>query len=218
MLCVAGRMMTCAASTDKLNSSSEGRSGKPIDWAVTKKIRPLRNHKSPVMSKRIPSQLEAMAAKSEIRSVQRDSMAGRQTLFPQTIEILDIGGEGRYETAWNLNIRPQKTLGCRKGELIPNWIEGRSTAIPLADSSVRRVIMEQVPLNRKAVHEIYRVIVEGGVVELRHFYNSANHPHVWACRVIPGERTQSTISWGNQKLEETIFRSVKKSAHRPPQL
>ena len=71
--------------------------------------------------------------------------------------------------------------------------------------------------NRKAVDEIYRVIVEGGVVELRHFYNSANHPHAWACRVIHGERTQSTISWGNQKLEETLFPSVKKSAPRPSQ-
>ena len=165
------------------------------------------------MSKQVQGESEAIAEKSEIRSVQPGSTAGRRRLLPRTIEILDIGGEGRYETAWNLNIRSQKTLGRHKGEPIPNWIEGRATAIPLPDSSVQRVIMEQVPLNRKAVDEIYRVIVKGGVVELRHFYNSANHPHAWACRVIHGERTQSTISWGNQKLEETIFRSVKKPAH-----
>ncbi|MDG2013425.1 MAG: hypothetical protein P8J33_07965 [Pirellulaceae bacterium] len=162
------------------------------------------------MSEQSPSEIKTQATEWIGQSSQPEKTSDRRRDIPQTIEILDVGGEGRYETAWNLNIRSRKTLGSHKGEPIPNWLEGRSTAIPLLDSSVQRVIMEQVPLNRRAVREIYRVVVEGGMIELRHFYNSQSHPHAWACRVIRGVCSHASIPWGNQELEETIFRSVQK--------
>jgi hypothetical protein len=64
----------------------------------------------------------------------------------ETPFILDIGGEGRHPTAWNLNPRATKTLGPDRGEPIPRLIRGRGESIPLPDRSVDVVIVEQTPL------------------------------------------------------------------------
>lgn len=63
-------------------------------------------------------------------------------LFPITpIRQLDIGGEGRYPEAWNVNPRATKTLGSDAGHPIPNLIKGRAEAIPLPDSSVELILL-----------------------------------------------------------------------------
>ena len=58
---------------------------------------------------------------------------------------LDIGGEGRYADAWNLNPSAVKTIGPNRGQMIPRRIPGRADVIPLPDHSVDQVIMERTP-------------------------------------------------------------------------
>ena len=58
--------------------------------------------------------------------------------------VLDIGGEGRHPGAINLNRVRHKTLGPERGHPIPQLVVGRADAIPLADHSIDRVIIERI--------------------------------------------------------------------------
>ncbi|WP_145081850.1 hypothetical protein [Aureliella helgolandensis] len=78
--------------------------------------------------------------------------------------MLDIGGEGRYENAWNLNPRSLKTIGTEKGLAISRHILGRGECIPLPDGCVQQIMMERAPLRRAAVFEMVRVIVPAGTI------------------------------------------------------
>ena len=124
---------------------------------------------------------------------------------------LDIGGEGRYPEAWNLNISKIKTLGPDKGQPIPRWVAGSATAIPLPDSSVDRIIMERTPLTCVAIDEMLRILKPGGDIILRHFYGTGEHPHALARCTISGHVSSGQIYLGNQLIQETAFRAVSKT-------
>ncbi|WP_259631803.1 site-2 protease family protein [Stieleria sedimenti] len=126
------------------------------------------------------------------------------------IELLDIGGEGRYEIAWNLNPRSLKTLGPDKGVAIPRHILGRAECIPLPDRSVQQIIMERAPMRRAAVLEMIRVIVPGGTIILRHHAGSGHNPHVIAHQLIGADFSVQQITIGRQELQQTCFRNVRR--------
>ena len=123
---------------------------------------------------------------------------------------LDIGGEGRHAGAINLNRSRHKTLGPRRGEPIPRLIVGRADALPLADRSVARVIVERTPLSQAAVAEIARVLAPGGVVILRHVPFAESDRHALARRTLGGTARQRRRRLGEQWVQETRIAGAEK--------
>lgn len=120
--------------------------------------------------------------------------------------ILDIGGEGRYPEAWNLNPSAVKTLGTNRGLPIPRRIAGRAEAIPLPANSVQKVIVERTPLRSAALQEIARVIANDGIIILRHIRHPYYDPHSLARELLPGTVIMRICCLGGQELQETEFR------------
>lgn len=125
------------------------------------------------------------------------------------IELLDIGGEGRYENAWNLNPRSLKTIGRDEGLEIPRHIHGRAERIPLPDACVEQIIMERAPLRRAAVFELVRVIVPSGTIILRHNASSDRNPHMVAQQMIDAAFSEQQIKIGCHELQQTRFDNVR---------
>jgi ubiquinone/menaquinone biosynthesis C-methylase UbiE len=128
------------------------------------------------------------------------SHSGRPAEF-----VLDVGGEGRHPEAWNLNPSRTKTIGKYRGQPIPRHIPGRADAIPLADRSVDRLIVERTPLRTAALHEIARVIACGGTIILRHARSPVGDPHAIALQLLPGQVSRRMIRLGTQVVQETEF-------------
>ena len=122
------------------------------------------------------------------------------------IDLLDIGGEGRHPSAWNLNPSFHKTLGPLQGDPIPRHIAGRAEAMPLADNCVKCIVMERTPLRRAAVLEMLRVIVPGGKIVLRHCADGKFDPHAVAYELVLRPFDVSTICVGNQELQQSVVR------------
>lgn len=121
--------------------------------------------------------------------------------------ILDVGGEGRHDEAWNLNPRCVKTLAPGRGEPIPNHIPGRADAIPLTDDVVDLVIVERTPLTQAALHEILRVVAPAGSIVLRHAIVPGFDPHRMAKTVLSQQYEQQIVTINGRTLLETTFQS-----------
>jgi hypothetical protein len=118
--------------------------------------------------------------------------------------VLDIGGEGRYLEAWNLNPRTQRTVGERRGLSIPRLIVGRGESIPLADRSVDLLVVERTPLARATLLEMLRVAKPSATVILRHAVGPLGDPHRVALEVLPAPVRRRVITIGRQTVCETI--------------
>ena len=121
------------------------------------------------------------------------------------LPLLDIGGEGRYPEAWNLNPRPTRTIGPETGSPIPNWIAGRADAIPLPDSSVTRIVVERTPLNDEAYGEITRIAVTEGRIVLRHVRPPWSDPHRRAARLWGPPIRQRLTTLAGRIVQESEF-------------
>lgn len=82
--------------------------------------------------------------------------------------ILDIGGEGRYQGAINLNPNPLTSTTGEPDRIIPNWVPGIGDDIPLPNRVVDEVILENAPIGRRTLYEINRVSKSGSKVYLSH--------------------------------------------------
>ena len=129
--------------------------------------------------------------------------------------VLDVGGEGRHPQAWNLNPSPVKTLGNQRGQPIPRHLYARADAIPLADRSVDRLIVERTPLRAAACRDIARVIASPGVVVLRHVRSPIGDPHGLAKQIILGRVSQRDITLGNRIVQETVIRVAPAESEKP---
>lgn len=130
-----------------------------------------------------------------------------QTLRNRTKRItLDIGGEGRRAAAINLNRSRHKTLGPNRGTVIPRLIVGRADAIPLADRSVARVVVERTPLSPAALAEIARVILPGGVVLLAHVPLEKEDRHARAIGALAGPVRRRSARLFGQTVQVTRIR------------
>lgn len=139
--------------------------------------------------------------------IQAKSAGQVQTLRNPINRItLDIGGEGRRATAINLNRSRLKTLGPNRGELIPRLIVGRADAIPLADHSVTRVVVERTPLSPAALAEIARVVAPGGVVVLAHVPLDHGDRHARAITALPGIVQRRSARLFGQSVQVTRIR------------
>lgn len=124
----------------------------------------------------------------------------------RTISLLDIGGEGRYATALNLNPRAEKTLGPEKGQPIPNWLNGRAEHIPLPDNSVQTVVVERTPLRDKALDEITRVVADGGTMVFRHVVTDGINPHQRIRERIEGIAHTEDIELDGMQVQQLVIR------------
>lgn len=111
---------------------------------------------------------------------------------------IDIGGEGRYAGAWNVNpARSTSTTGT-PGRPIPRLIQALGEALPFADASVARVTVENAPIRPGTVAEIARVLAPGGEVHLLHPIDyaiqcGAHDAVAGALRIDAGETVRSIV-------------------------
>ncbi|WP_425399204.1 methyltransferase domain-containing protein [Aeoliella sp.] len=124
----------------------------------------------------------------------------------KTIPLLDIGGEGRYVTALNLNPNAVKTLGPEKGQPIPKRLNGRIEHIPLPDNSVQMVVVERTPLTNEAIDEINRVIADGGTLVFRHVVADEANPHQRVRERIEGTVDMEDIELDGQQVQQLVIR------------
>jgi SAM-dependent methyltransferase len=120
--------------------------------------------------------------------------------------VLDVGGEGRHRTAWNLNPRTERTVRPHRGRPIRRLIRGRGEAIPLPPDSVDVLIVERTPLRTRTLEDIRRVVKPGGWIILRHAAAPLAHPHVLARRLLPGSAHHAIVRIGRQDVLQTTFR------------
>lgn len=84
-----------------------------------------------------------------------------------TIHI-DIGGEGRYPGAINVNPYAVTSTTGEPGRPIPNLVVGRGERLPIASGIADVISVESAPLRPGAAEEIARVLKPGGLVRLLH--------------------------------------------------
>jgi SAM-dependent methyltransferase len=80
----------------------------------------------------------------------------------------DIGGEGRYAGAINVNPQALTSTTGTPGRPIPSLVVARGERLPFADAIADLVTVENAPLRPGAADEIARVLKPGGTVRLLH--------------------------------------------------
>lgn len=113
----------------------------------------------------------ALKYKANPIDIAEDLMSYRHELNQPV--ILDIGGEGRYAGAINLNPQPITSTTGEAGRIIPNWVPGTGNNIPLPKKVVDIIHLENAPINVDAMWEIQRVMKPRGQIYL-------SHPHEYA--------------------------------------
>jgi hypothetical protein len=81
---------------------------------------------------------------------------------------VDIGGEGRYPGALNVNPFALTSTTGEPGRPIPDLVIGRGEQLPIASGVVDVVSVENAPLRPGAAEEIARGLKPGGLVRLLH--------------------------------------------------
>ena len=119
--------------------------------------------------------------------------------------VLDVGGEGRYAEAWNLNPSRVRTFGPRRGEPIARLIHARGDAIPLADGSVDVVIVERTPLLPATIRELLRVARPRARFVLRHVETPGGDPHRLVLSLINGKAQRGWTTIGSHRVRETTI-------------
>ena len=100
-------------------------------------------------------------------SIIAGKMVDKRLLSEQDV-ILDIGGEGRYQGAINLNPNPLTTTTGESGRFIPNWLPGSGGNIPIESRVVDIVYLENAPIQLKTMGEVLRIITPRGQIHLSH--------------------------------------------------
>lgn len=127
------------------------------------------------------------------------------------IALLDVGGEGRYATAINLNPSAEKTLGPDKGQPIPCRIGGRAEDIPLDDKSVETIVVERTPLRNDAIAELARVAADGATMVFRHWVDEFSDPHQRIRRMIDGDVSVEEANLGGQIVQQLTILCARQS-------
>jgi hypothetical protein len=120
--------------------------------------------------------------------------------------VVDVGGEGRHELAWNINPSRFQTIGRNKGQPIPRWLGGRADCIPLPHAVIDWLIVERTPLSKAALRELARVVAPRGRITLRHVPLPWKDRHALAKVMLPGRVCQRLMLIGNTEVQETEFR------------
>ena len=79
---------------------------------------------------------------------------------------IDIGGEGRYPGAINVNPSTTTSTTGAAGRPIPNLVQATGERLPFATQSVDIITLENAPIRPATISEIARVIRPGGDIRL----------------------------------------------------
>ena len=113
---------------------------------------------------------------------------------------LDIGGEGRYSDAINLNPLSYTTTTGVSGQPIPNHFLGFGDSIPFGGARISYISIENTPISPRMIDEVKRVWIPDGKIVLSHPDDYATKVHsVLACAV-NGQFVQTralgqTVTW-----------------------
>lgn len=118
---------------------------------------------------------------------------------------LDIGGEGRYPGAVNVNPMGRTSTTGVPGRPIPNLVVGRGEALPIADHVADLVTVESAPIRPGAADEIARVLRPGGVVRLLQPAGYAAQTHGIVAAALGAELVSSTSLQVGQDMTLTIL-------------
>ena len=79
---------------------------------------------------------------------------------------IDIGGEGRYPNAINVNPNTTTSTTGTAGRTIPNHVPGRGERLPFGARNADGISLENAPITAQTAAEIARVIKPGGSIRL----------------------------------------------------
>jgi hypothetical protein len=79
---------------------------------------------------------------------------------------IDIGGEGRYPNAINVNPNTTTSTTGTAGRTIPNHVPGRGERLPFGARNADGISLENAPITAQTGAEIARVIKPGGSIRL----------------------------------------------------
>ena len=127
-----------------------------------------------------------------------------------TIHI-DIGGEGRYPGAINVNAQRLTSTTGAPNRPIPNLVVGLGERLPFADSVADVITVENTPIRPGMADEIARVLKPGGTVRLLHptsYALGGAHDAVAAALHVAGPDHAAAWSMGSSELLTTLRRAV----------
>ncbi len=113
---------------------------------------------------------------------------------------VDVGGEGRYDNALNINPGKYTSTTGEPGRPIPNWVYGRSDELPLPDASVHKLTVESAPLNNQAMSEILRVMRPRSEIELYHPTDYAERIHKQLIETLEENNFQIRVTQSNDDI------------------
>jgi len=98
----------------------------------------------------------------------RDPATGRYVQAPTSGKPLhiDIGGEGRYPNATNVNPNNVTSTTGAPGRPIPNHVPGTGQKLPFGNGVADGISLENAPILPETAAEIARVIKPGGSIRL----------------------------------------------------
>jgi RHS repeat-associated protein len=105
---------------------------------------------------------------------------------------IDIGGEGRYRNAINLNPRTTTTTTGESGQPIPNLVQGVGENAPFKNGVADLITVENTPLREGSPSEIARILKPGGEVRLVHPADYAASAHQQVINAVGGTVHQTT--------------------------
>jgi hypothetical protein len=119
---------------------------------------------------------------------------------------LDIGGEGRYPGAINVNPMGLTSTTGAPGRPIPHLVVGRGEALPIADHVADVVTVESAPIREGAAQEIARVLAPGGEVRLLHPSGYAAQTHSLVEAALGAELVSSLRMPAGEDMTLTVLR------------
>ena len=119
---------------------------------------------------------------------------------------LDIGGEGRYPGAFNVNPMGLTSTTGTPGRPIPNLVVGRAEALPIADHVADLVTVESAPIRPGAADEIARVLRPGGEIRLLHPAGYAAETHGIVATALGADLVSRTTSKFGDDMTLTVLR------------
>ena len=114
---------------------------------------------------------------------------------------LDIGGEGRYPNAVNVNrARPDQLPHA-----VPNMVRAHGERLPFRDRCADTITLENAQIKPGTGSEIARVIKPGGTIRLVGPADVAKTAHADIARAVGGTVTQTTTGSGDQAITTTTI-------------
>jgi hypothetical protein len=106
---------------------------------------------------------------------------------------IDVGGEGRYRGAINLNPRRETTTTGIPGRRIPRLVQGLGEQMPFRSQIADLLTVENTPLRPGAAAELGRIIRPGGIILLKHPADYAESAHQQVIEIVRGHHARRTV-------------------------